>query len=179
MAEPEEQPNPEDIREFEELQSQFEETYYSSVGKGISAWSRNEGLLVAVGALLLDTTFEKAGLVFYSVINFHTWLTIIDELFDIDPRRRHQAGRGILCAVGVEPDVTAGAGTRIRLCRACPASRHRHRPDSNHGGIDRPGARRHHLDQGRHLDPRNGGPRHAGHRDLREREKRPSTTTSY
>ncbi|MGY4399319.1 hypothetical protein [Bradyrhizobium sp. USDA 3315] len=90
MGESEEQPTQEEIAEFEELQRQFNENYYTTIGKGISAWSRNEGLLVTVGAILLRTTFEKAGLVFYSIINFHAWLSIIDELFENDPQYQDQ-----------------------------------------------------------------------------------------
>jgi hypothetical protein len=36
--------------------------------------------------MLLGTTYDKAGLVFYSIPNFYSWLTIIDELFIIDKR---------------------------------------------------------------------------------------------
>lgn len=58
--------------------------FYSLVGQSISIWSETEGLVVIVGALLLGTTVEKAGLAFYSITNFYLWLTIIDELFMFD-----------------------------------------------------------------------------------------------
>jgi hypothetical protein len=48
-----------------------------------------EGLLVGIAGMLLDTKREKTGLVLYSINNFPTWLTIIEELFDIDPRYSH------------------------------------------------------------------------------------------
>jgi hypothetical protein len=81
-----EQPTEEEIKEFQELQGQMADAYYLVIGKNITAWSRTEGSLVVIGAMLLDTAFEKAGLVFYSITNFHTWLSIIDELFAMEPR---------------------------------------------------------------------------------------------
>jgi hypothetical protein len=36
----------------------------------------------------VDTTQEKAGLILYSIANVHSWLSIIDELFAIEPRYR-------------------------------------------------------------------------------------------
>jgi hypothetical protein len=44
-----------------------------------------EGSLVHIASWLLDAQSPKVGLVFYSINNFHTWLSIIDELFAIDP----------------------------------------------------------------------------------------------
>jgi hypothetical protein len=81
-----EQPTEQDIKEFEELQGQLADANYLTIGKGITAWSQTEGGLVVIGAVLLDTKYEKAGLVFYSITNFHTWLSIIDELFAMAPR---------------------------------------------------------------------------------------------
>jgi len=83
-----EEPTEDDIREFEELKSGMAEDYYAAIGKAISSWSDTEGSLVIVAAMLLDTTQEKAGLIFYSINNFHSWLSIIDELFAIEPRYR-------------------------------------------------------------------------------------------
>jgi DNA repair exonuclease SbcCD ATPase subunit len=74
------------IKEIEELQGQLTEAHFAGIGKGITAWSRTEGNLVVIAAMLLDTEFEKAGLIFYSIPNFYTWLSIIDELFALDPR---------------------------------------------------------------------------------------------
>jgi DNA repair exonuclease SbcCD ATPase subunit len=78
----------EDIKEFAELQARLEEAHYGAIGKGITTWSRTEGTLVVIAAMLLDTRMEKAGLVLYSITNFYTWLSIIDELFAMDPRYR-------------------------------------------------------------------------------------------
>src|SRR3954447_12305124 len=58
---------------------------YATIGRGITAWSQMEGSLVHIASYLLDSRSEKVGLVFYSVSNFHIWLSIIDELFAMDP----------------------------------------------------------------------------------------------
>jgi hypothetical protein len=60
--------------------------FYTTVGQGISNWARMEGRIVHLGAELLDTNVEKAGVVFYTVTNFHVWLTIISELISLDRR---------------------------------------------------------------------------------------------
>jgi hypothetical protein len=67
-----------DARSAEELR------FYAAVGKGISNWSKMEERLVGVVGRLLRTTEPKAGLVMYSIINFYTWIQIIDDLFAID-----------------------------------------------------------------------------------------------
>jgi hypothetical protein len=41
--------------------------------------------LVHIVSWLLDSETKKVGLVLYSINNFHTWLSIIDELFAMDP----------------------------------------------------------------------------------------------
>ena len=83
-----EEPTADDIREFEELKVEMEDDYYATIGKAISGWSGTEGSLVVIAAILLDTTEVKAGLILYSINNFHSWLSIIDELFAIEPRYR-------------------------------------------------------------------------------------------
>jgi hypothetical protein len=62
------------------------EFLYVALGESISIWAETEALIAVVGAMLLGTSYEKAGLVFYSIPNFYSWLTIIDELFIIDER---------------------------------------------------------------------------------------------
>jgi hypothetical protein len=81
-----EKPTEENIREFERLTKQAEQDFYYAIGGAITAWSRTEGLLVSIAGMLLDTTSEKVGLVLYSITNFYSWLSIIDELFVIDPQ---------------------------------------------------------------------------------------------
>jgi hypothetical protein len=43
-----------------------------------------EERLVSMVAKLLRTSDAKAGLMMYSIINFHTWIQIIDDLFALD-----------------------------------------------------------------------------------------------
>jgi hypothetical protein len=58
---------------------------YQAIGRSITDWSRMEGSLVHIASWLLDSKTNKVGLVLYSINNFHTWLSIIDELFATDP----------------------------------------------------------------------------------------------
>jgi hypothetical protein len=62
------------------------ESFYSAVGQAISMWSSMESKLVEVAAILLGTTDHKTGLFLYSIMNFHAWLNIIDELFALEPQ---------------------------------------------------------------------------------------------
>jgi DNA repair exonuclease SbcCD ATPase subunit len=84
--EPTEVPTEEEIKEFEGIKKEAERDFYYAIGSSITTWSKTEGHLVYVAAMLLDTTPEKAGVVFYSIMNFYTWLSVIDELFAIDPK---------------------------------------------------------------------------------------------
>jgi hypothetical protein len=67
--------------EFEKNQSAF----YASVGHALSAWAGMEELLVAIVGMLLRTKFTNAGIVMYSILNFHAWLGVIGDLFLHDP----------------------------------------------------------------------------------------------
>jgi hypothetical protein len=58
---------------------------YETIGRSITDWSQMEGFLVHIASWLLDSGPKKVGLVLYSINNFHTWLSIIDELFAMDP----------------------------------------------------------------------------------------------
>jgi hypothetical protein len=58
---------------------------YEAIGRSITDWSKMEGFLVHIASCLLDSGPKKVGLVLYSINNFHTWLSIIDELFAMDP----------------------------------------------------------------------------------------------
>lgn len=58
---------------------------YEAIGRSITDWSQMEGFLVHIASWLLDSKTKKVGLVLYSINNFHTWLSIIDELFAMDP----------------------------------------------------------------------------------------------
>jgi hypothetical protein len=61
------------------------QTFYSSVGQAISLWTSMETRLVMVASVLMGTSERKAGLVLYSIMNFYTWLSIMDDLFQMDP----------------------------------------------------------------------------------------------
>lgn len=58
---------------------------YLAVGTALTSWATMEQSIVFIAANLLRTDPEKAGLVLYSIINFSVWLSIVDELFAIDP----------------------------------------------------------------------------------------------
>jgi hypothetical protein len=62
------------------------ESFYSAVGQAISMWSSMESKLVEIAAILLGATDHKTGLFLYSIMNFHAWLNIIDELFALEPQ---------------------------------------------------------------------------------------------
>ena len=81
-----EEPTEFDKAEFDSIARELREDTYATIGKSITAWSTTESILVTIATMLLDTRPEKAGLVLYSINNFHTWLSIIEELFAIDPQ---------------------------------------------------------------------------------------------
>jgi len=73
--------------------------FYSSVGQGISFWALMEGVLVQIAAKLLGTSEQKTGLILYSIMNFYSWLTIIDDLFLIETKYAdHKSEWGSLAA---------------------------------------------------------------------------------
>ena len=78
-----------------------------AVGQGISYWSHMEEALVEVVAKLLKISRTKAGLLMYSIINFNTWLQIIDDLFVLDGTypQSLKLWRKILDAIKVEKDM--------------------------------------------------------------------------
>jgi hypothetical protein len=55
---------------------------YEAVGRGISTWAATEMRLVQIVAKLLGADEHKTGLILYSINNFHTWISIIDGLFE-------------------------------------------------------------------------------------------------
>jgi hypothetical protein len=81
-----EEPTEEDRAEFDRLTRELADDTYRLIGECITVWSHGEGVLVDIAAMLLETDREKAGLVRYSINNFHTWLSIIEELFTLEPR---------------------------------------------------------------------------------------------
>jgi len=71
-------PTPDQIKERVE--------FYATVGQGISNWTRMEGRIVHLGAELLDSDIQRAGVVFYSITNFNVWLGIIADLLSLNKR---------------------------------------------------------------------------------------------
>lgn len=63
--------------------------FYASVGQSISAWAHMETGLIYMFASLMGTHPQKAGLVLYSINNFHSWLSLIETLMASDDRLKH------------------------------------------------------------------------------------------
>lgn len=59
-----------------------------ATGHAITGWALMEDRLILLASLLLRTTPEKTGLVFFSIINFQAWITIITELFELEDEFR-------------------------------------------------------------------------------------------
>lgn len=74
----------------EEDKSKLRDYFFESVGHAISLWAFTESTLIGLAAILLNCRVEKAGLVFYSIQNFHNWLNIIDELFEFEEKFKPQ-----------------------------------------------------------------------------------------
>jgi hypothetical protein len=70
----------------DEAEKQLEQIFYQSVGSAISSWTSMESSIVAIASLLLETSFQKAGLVFYSIANFNVWLDVVGELFSLEEK---------------------------------------------------------------------------------------------
>jgi hypothetical protein len=72
------------VREAREAELREIRLFFTAVGFGISEWAWMEEELVRILARLLRVSEAKAGLVAYSIINFHVWLQMIDDLFVLD-----------------------------------------------------------------------------------------------
>jgi hypothetical protein len=59
--------------------------FHASVGLAISHWAFMETRLVQICARLLGASDERTGVMLYSIMNFHSWLNIIDDLFLLTP----------------------------------------------------------------------------------------------
>lgn len=66
------------------LQDTNQKLVFGNVGLALSYWAKMEEAIVVIAALLLRVPNEKAGLMMYSILNFNSWLDIINSLFDID-----------------------------------------------------------------------------------------------
>jgi hypothetical protein len=68
------------------LTQQHRQALYTAVGQGLSHWAAMEETLIAITSLLLRThEAMKVGIIMYWIVNFNTWLSIIDELFSQEP----------------------------------------------------------------------------------------------
>jgi len=67
------------------LQKLGDEAVYQTIGHALTAWAHMEAGLVVIFGMLLRTESERAGLILYSIINFSSWLSLIDEFFTVDP----------------------------------------------------------------------------------------------
>lgn len=68
-----------------EISEANERILWTTVGQALTAWAAMEETLVAMVTLLLRTETDKAGIIMYSIINFNVWLSVISELFALDP----------------------------------------------------------------------------------------------
>lgn len=59
--------------------------FHQATGGALTSWAIMEERLVMVASILLKTSPKKAGLIFYSILNFQTWIAIITELFPLEP----------------------------------------------------------------------------------------------
>jgi hypothetical protein len=86
-------------------------SFYMAVGQGISHWAHMEERLIQVVAKLLRASEAKAGLIMYSITNFHVWIQIIDDLFVLDGTypKSLKLWRGIADSLKSENDI------RVRL----------------------------------------------------------------
>jgi len=95
----------------EDLSQEERTLFYSSVGQGISLWASMEGCIVELAAKLLDTTTEKTGLIFYSIANFYAWISIVDQLFELEPKYSDYRRRWTIITAALR----ALNDTRVRL----------------------------------------------------------------
>jgi hypothetical protein len=59
---------------------------FSCVGQALTRWAQMEDLLIAIVSLLLRVhEGKKIGTILYSITNFYTWLSIIGDLFSLEP----------------------------------------------------------------------------------------------
>src|SRR5258708_5062058 len=71
------------------LKKERDRAIFTAIGIALSGCAQMEEGLVSVVTSLLRCDPKKTGLVMCSIINFGTWLSIIDELFDEDDLFNH------------------------------------------------------------------------------------------
>jgi hypothetical protein len=77
-----------EVQEIAEKSKKHQEwTLYTAIGQTLCQWATMEEMLVGIASLLLRTgEFSKVGTIMYSIVNFNTWLGIIEDLFLQEPR---------------------------------------------------------------------------------------------
>jgi hypothetical protein len=60
------------------------QTLFATVGAALTAWAKMEEVLVIIVSHLLRTQPKKAGVMMYSIHNFASWLSIMNDLFEMD-----------------------------------------------------------------------------------------------
>ena len=73
---------------------------HTEIGEALSKWAMLESELIDTAAIVVGLDREKAGIVFFSIINFNTWLQIIADiivtqstLIEFSPRWNKVSGR--------------------------------------------------------------------------------------
>ena len=69
----------------EEDEQSYTRLFHAAVGGALTRWAIMETRLIFIASLLLKTNPQKVGLIFYSIINFQVWITVITELFPMAP----------------------------------------------------------------------------------------------
>jgi hypothetical protein len=99
--------------------------FFAMVGFGITSWARMESHIIRLAADLLDTNVDKAGVVFYSINNFHTWLSIIEDVFSLD--RQLASTRKVWTPIAAK--LRKLNDTRVRLAHNAVTSLDHNSPD--------------------------------------------------
>ena len=76
-----------EVQEIAEKSEKHQEwSLYTAIGQALCQWATMEENLVGIASLLLKTAeFSKVGTIMYSIVNFNTWLGIIEDQFLQEP----------------------------------------------------------------------------------------------
>jgi hypothetical protein len=93
-----------------EILKSEENVMFVTIGLALTTWARMEEALVRIVQILLSAPGPKVGLIMYSIINFNAWLTIIDELYALEPRLAAFKPRWNKVARRIRKSKTCGTG---------------------------------------------------------------------
>jgi hypothetical protein len=68
----------------EKTKATNENMLFITAGAALTYWAEMEEEIVKIVSHLLRTHEEKAGLIMYSIINFHVWRNLVSDLFEAD-----------------------------------------------------------------------------------------------